>query len=956
MKMKTWIAAALAACFLAGAAHAGSSINPNKPALKDKLDSPPIQSNFAAAYSDINNLLGKYASATAPANPTNFQEWADLAASPVAVFKYWNSGTATWIPYASLNVATGVYSAFSTSAGFLASAPVTVSVAGGVVTYGLSFNSNFQVVSNRLAFSNIASGHLHGNCSASTSEPTDCAWSAFADRAIGSTNGMIPSRVGGAWTTISTGTAGHAIPFLDGTNTWASLQVIYPGAAALRTALAGTLFRVAQLDSTASVVQQDTFGAAGSFTCMRSDGTAAVSTALAANDLICGFGGGGYDGTANSTVAAAFRLYASQGWTSTAHGTYARIATTANGTTTAVDQVGIEQDGGVVAPPTVTGGSKGQGTLNVAGGYWLNNQPIFTGSSTFTAGLPIIGNGASPLAQGAISGSTSTFATTSGTLTPGDCLTFDASGNLIDDGGACGAKVVVTNDDTTNAVMYPLWVTASTGRLPAKVSSAGMVWAPSTKALSVGATGTVAAGTHQIYGATNGTLNIKCPGVCGSNTLTFPAGTTDFSATGGTSQVLKQVSLGGAFTVGQLAASDLSNGVTGSGAVALASAPAISGGSHVGLTSLGVRDTSAAFDVTIAATSGTPLTAGRALTLNMGNVAHTLAFGTTANTITFPNVASDTVGMLATANAWTGNQTHSGTELFTGGVPSLANGNAAVAAAATGGGIFTGKGSTSDITIQNGAGAVVATIPTGTQTMNVNTLTLTNPLSATYLPNATNAAKGVMQGDGTTISCSAGTCTALGAAATSIGVGTTTVASGINNYVLTTGGGTLANSSIASLLTAGPGINITGTTNATIARATPAVVQSTSMSPAGTASTTYVMQGDGSSCSITPVFSSRVMVTFSGYSGNNSAGGGTVNRTSYGTGAAPANGAAASGTTIGGEQINFTATANFAVAFSSVVIATGLTPGTTYWFDLQQKALSTGSASWGQVACALAEL
>jgi hypothetical protein len=43
----------------------------------------------------------------------------------------------------------------------------------------------------------------------------------------------------------------------------------------------------------------------------------------------------------------------------------------------------------------------------------------------------------------------------------------------------------------------------------------------------------------------------------------------DLSATGGTSQVLKQTSAGGVVTVSQLAASDLSNGVTGSGAVVL---------------------------------------------------------------------------------------------------------------------------------------------------------------------------------------------------------------------------------------------------------------------------------------------------------------------------------------------------------------------------------------------------
>lgn len=45
----------------------------------------------------------------------------------------------------------------------------------------------------------------------------------------------------------------------------------------------------------------------------------------------------------------------------------------------------------------------------------------------------------------------------------------------------------------------------------------------------------------------------------------------DLSATGGTSRVLKQSTVGGAVTVGQLAASDLSNGVSGTGAVVLTS-------------------------------------------------------------------------------------------------------------------------------------------------------------------------------------------------------------------------------------------------------------------------------------------------------------------------------------------------------------------------------------------------
>ena len=63
-----------------------------------------------------------------------------------------------------------------------------------------------------------------------------------------------------------------------------------------------------------------------------------------------------------------------------------------------------------------------------------------------------------------------------------------------------------------------------------------------------------------LTGATSGTLQLRAPAVAGSNTLTLPAGTTDFSATGGASQVVKQTTSGGPLTVGQLNCSDIGTG------------------------------------------------------------------------------------------------------------------------------------------------------------------------------------------------------------------------------------------------------------------------------------------------------------------------------------------------------------------------------------------------------------
>lgn len=60
----------------------------------------------------------------------------------------------------------------------------------------------------------------------------------------------------------------------------------------------------------------------------------------------------------------------------------------------------------------------------------------------------------------------------------------------------------------------------------------------------------VSSGGLVIQGATSGGVGLKVPAVAGSNLITLPAGTTDFSATGGVGQVVRQANAGGAFTVG----------------------------------------------------------------------------------------------------------------------------------------------------------------------------------------------------------------------------------------------------------------------------------------------------------------------------------------------------------------------------------------------------------------------
>lgn len=91
-------------------------------------------------------------------------------------------------------------------------------------------------------------------------------------------------------------------------------------------------------------------------------------------------------------------------------------------------------------------------------------------------------------------------------------------------------------------------------------------------ALTLGVPASIA-GTVILSGIGSGGVTLAGASAGGSGTITFPSGTVDFSATGGTSQVVKQTSVGGIFSVARLSVTDLSNTTTGTGAIVLASAP-----------------------------------------------------------------------------------------------------------------------------------------------------------------------------------------------------------------------------------------------------------------------------------------------------------------------------------------------------------------------------------------------
>jgi hypothetical protein len=101
----------------------------------------------------------------------------------------------------------------------------------------------------------------------------------------------------------------------------------------------------------------------------------------------------------------------------------------------------------------------------------------------------------------------------------------------------------------------------------------------------------------------------------------------------------------------------------------------------------------------------------------------------------------------------------------------------------------------------------------------------------------------------------------------------------------------------------------------------------------------------GAGGTITPVLSTRVIVTISGQMANATAGDGATIDIRYGTGTAPVNGAAVIGTLVGIAQTATSVTAAQKSGFSISYPITGLIVGTTYWFDISLMAITGGTAT-----------
>jgi len=139
----------------------------------------------------------------------------------------------------------------------------------------------------------------------------------------------------------------------------------------------------------------------------------------------------------------------------------------------------------------------------------------------------------------------------------------------------------------------------------------------------------------------------------------------------------------------------------------------------------------------------------------------------------------------------------------------------------------------------------------------------------------------------------------------------------------------------------------------------PNVLNAAPANPTGTTSTTSLMMGLGATCNIPTQTHTRMRFTITGSVNNNTAGDSAKFQMSFGSGSAPANAAAASGTVFGSAPVLMNTSAvggAQSIPFTATGIATGLVASTTYWFDIQLAAVTGGTASIQSLGCSAEEL
>ena len=129
---------------------------------------------------------------------------------------------------------------------------------------------------------------------------------------------------------------------------------------------------------------------------------------------------------------------------------------------------------------------------------------------------------------------------------------------------------------------------------------------------------------------------------------------------------------------------------------------------------------------------------------------------------------------------------------------------------------------------------------------------------------------------------------------------------------------------------------------------------STPLNPTGTTNTTGLMMGLNQV--ITPKTTTRLLVTISGVVSQSTTADGAKWQIRAGTGAAPTNGAALTGTAYGSLQQMTFLTGVLSIPFSLTALITGLTVNTATWVDVSLAAITGGTATMTSVSVSVEEI
>jgi hypothetical protein len=134
-----------------------------------------------------------------------------------------------------------------------------------------------------------------------------------------------------------------------------------------------------------------------------------------------------------------------------------------------------------------------------------------------------------------------------------------------------------------------------------------------------------------------------------------------------------------------------------------------------------------------------------------------------------------------------------------------------------------------------------------------------------------------------------------------------------------------------------------------------AAVEFTPILPTSTTSTTGVMIGYGAICKITPSYASRLEVHVIGNLVNSADTDTAVTSLYFGSGSAPTSPSAITGTLVGKGVNSVAGGSPGSTPFTLGGYVTGLTSGTSYWFDLALASPIAGTASLNNINCFMKE-